>query len=150
LFYFRIQKSVVYKKMGVGKKFVSIVDDEIDITALFHDALTNKIGDITFVCFNEPAPALEHFIDNKRNYALVISDLRMPGMSGLELLKYARELNPKVRTILMTAYEVEHDPVFQGYMKEGVIDSLIKKPILMNSFCQEVSNLIPVKQKLNK
>jgi len=30
--------------------------------------------------------ALEHFIDNKRNYALVIADLRMPGMNGLELL----------------------------------------------------------------
>jgi len=136
--------------MGTDNKIVGIVDDEIDITELFHDVLSNKIRGITVVSFNDPAIALEHFGENKKNYTLIISDLRMPGMSGLELLKQARELNPNVRTILMTAYEVEHDPVFQGYMKEGVIDSFIKKPITMNALCQEVSNLISVKQKRNK
>lgn len=136
--------------MGTDNKIVGIVDDEIDITGLFHDVLSNKIRGITVVSFNDPAIALEHFGQNTKNYTLIISDLRMHGMSGLELLKQARELNPNVRTILMTAYEVEHDPVFQGYMKEGVIDSFIKKPITMNALCQDVINLISVKQKRNK
>ena len=125
--------------MGTNNKIVSIVDDEIDITVLFYDALSNKIAGITVISFNDPVVALEHFIDNKKNYALVIADLRMPGMNGLELLKKIRKFNPKVRTILISAYEVDNDPVFRGYVKERVIDKFIHKPITIRSLCQEVS-----------
>jgi DNA-binding NtrC family response regulator len=125
--------------LGTNKKIVSIVDDEIDITELFHDALSNKIAGISVVSFNDPLIALEHFIDNKKNYALVISDLRMPGMNGLELLKKIRKFNPKVRTILISAYEVDNDPVFRGYVKERVIDSFIQKPIAIRDLSKEVN-----------
>jgi DNA-binding NtrC family response regulator len=125
--------------MGTNNKIVSIVDDEIDITELFHDALRSKITEISVVSFNDPVIALEHFIDNKKNYALVIADLRMPGMNGLELLKKIRKFNPKVRTILISAYEVDNDPVFRGFVKEGVIDKFIHKPITIRGLCQEVS-----------
>ena len=125
--------------MGSNKKIVSIVDDEIDITELFHDALSNEIASITFVSFNDPLIALEHFIDNKKNYALVIADLRMPGMNGLELLKKIRKFNPKVRTVLMSAYEIDNDPVFRGYVKQGVIDKFIQKPISVRTFYEQVS-----------
>ena len=125
--------------MGTNNKIVSIVDDEIDITVLFHDALSNKIAGVTVISFNDPVVALEHFIDNKKNYALVIADLRMPGMNGLELLKKIRKFNPKVRTILISAYEVDNDPVFRGYVKEGVIDKFIHKTITVRALCQEVS-----------
>jgi len=83
--------------------------------------------------------ALEHFIDNKRNYALVIADLRMPGMNGLELLKKIRKFNTKVRMILISVYEVDNDPVFRGYVKERVIDKFIHKPITIKGLSQEVS-----------
>ncbi|HKX20206.1 MAG TPA: response regulator [Nitrososphaeraceae archaeon] len=125
--------------MGSNKKIVSIVDDEIDITELFHDALSNEIASITFVSFNDPLIALEHFIDNKKNYALVIADLRMPGMNGLELLKKIRKFNPKVRTVLMSAYEIDNDPVFRGYVKQGVIDKFIQKPISVRTLYEQVS-----------
>ena len=128
--------------MGTNKKIVSIVDDEIDITDLFHDALSNEIAGVSVFSFNDPLIALEHFIDNKKNYALVISDLRMPGMNGLELLKKIRKFNPKVRTILISAYEVENDPVFRGYVKERVIDSFIQKPIAIRDLCKEVNYLV--------
>lgn len=125
---------------GASNKFVSIVDDEIDITELFHDALSNELADFTFVSFNDPMNALEDFIDNKKNYALVIADLRMPGMNGLELLKKIRKFNPKVRTILMSAYVVDNDPVFRAYVNQGVIDKFMQKPITIRRLCQEVSN----------
>jgi len=48
--------------------------------------------------------AFEHFLKNKENCALVISDLKMPSLNGLELLKKVKTLNPKVRTILMRPY----------------------------------------------
>jgi len=82
--------------------------------------------------------ALEHFAENKRTYALVISDLRMPGLNGLDLLKKVKGSNPNVRTILMSAYDFEEDEVFQRYMKEGIIDSSIQKPVTINALCQRV------------
>lgn len=119
-------------------KIVSIVDDEIDVTELFHDALCNNIDGITIVTFNDPVIALEHFTDNKENYALVISDLRMPNLNGLELLKKIKKLNEKVRTTLISARDVENDVVFQHYIELGIIDSFIPKPVTINQLCQKV------------
>jgi DNA-binding NtrC family response regulator len=132
-----------------NNRIVSIVDDELDITELFYDALC-RIAGISVVSFNDPVIALEHFTANEKRYSLVISDLRMPGLNGLELLKKVNKLNPKVRRILISAYEVENDPVFRGYAKEGVIDVFIHKPITIECLCKEVDNQIQAYQFKNK
>lgn len=59
----------------------------MDTTKLFNDALCGNIDGITVVTFNDPIIALQHFTDNKENYALVISDLRMPNLNGLGTVK---------------------------------------------------------------
>lgn len=46
-------------------KIVSIVDDEIDSTDVFHNAICGNIDGITVVTFNDPLIALEHFTDKK-------------------------------------------------------------------------------------
>ena len=69
------------------ERIVSIVNDEMDTTKLFNDALCGNIDGITVVTFNDPIIALQHFTDNKENYALVISDLRMPNLNGLGTVK---------------------------------------------------------------
>lgn len=125
-----------------NKIIVSIVDDEIDITNLFREAICSNIDGVSVVSFNETTLALEHYIRNKQNYALMISDMRMPLMTGLELLKKVKELNPKVRTILLTAFDMQGNPEFQKYLKEGIIDSFIEKPITINRLCQEVKDEI--------
>lgn len=128
--------------MATSKKIVSIVDDEIDITELFHYAISTSIEGVSVITFNDPIIALEHFTDNKKNYALVISDLRLPNLNGLELLKKVKQLNPSVRTILISAYEVDEDQVFQNYMKQGIINLFVKKPIGLPELCQEVANQV--------
>lgn len=125
--------------MSLGK-FVAIVDDEIDITELFQDALCSYVSGISVVSFNDPTLALEHFTKNKRNYALIISDLRMPNMNGVDLLQKVKDLNPKVRTILISAFALQDDPDIQKYSKDGVIDSFIEKPIKINRLCQIVED----------
>ena len=128
--------------MASSKKIVSIVDDETDITKLFQYAISASIHGVSVITFNDPIMALEHFTDNKKNYALVISDLRMPNLNGLELLKKVKQLNPSVRTILISAYEVDEDQVFQNYMKQGIINLFVKKPIGLPELCQEVANQV--------
>ena len=131
--------------LSTKNKIVSIVDDEIDITDLFQDALVGIFG-ISIVSFNDSVIALEHFKGNKENYALVLTDLRMASLNGLELLKKVKKLNPNVRTILISAYEVENDVIFQQYMKEGIIDSFIEKPVTIRRLCQRVRDEFEVYQ----
>ena len=126
--------------MSNNKRIVSIVDDEVDISDLFHDALTTKVDGISVVSFNDPTLALEHYIQNKKDYALIISDMRMPTMTGLDLLKKVKELNPNVRTMLVSAFDMQDNPDFEKYLKGAVIDSLIEKPITIKRLCQEVRN----------
>jgi DNA-binding NtrC family response regulator len=125
-------------------RIVSVVDDEIYITKLFHEALRQNIDGISVFSFTDPVKAVEHFTENKENYALVISDLRMPGLNGLELLKKVKTSNPNVRTILMSAYNFEEEELYQQYMKEGVINSTIEKPVTMNRLYQRVRDQLEV------
>lgn len=132
--------------MSVSNRVVSIVDDEIDTIELFHNALCGNIDGISVVSFNDPVIALEHFTVNKETYALMISDLRMPHLNGLELLKKIKNLNPRVRTTLMSAHDIVEDIVFQHYMQLGIIDSFIAKPVTVNQLCQRVRDEFEVYQ----
>jgi DNA-binding NtrC family response regulator len=123
-----------------SKRIVSVVDDEIDITTLFHDVLCENMLEASVYAFNDPVTALKHFTENKSNYALIISDLRMSSLNGLELLKKVKESNPKVRTILMSAYNFKEDPTYQKYRKEGIIDSSIEKPVTVTRLCERVKD----------
>jgi len=117
---------------------VSIVDDEIDATDSFDDTMCRNIDGITVVSFNNVVLTLEYFKDNNENYALIISDLRMPNLNGLELLKNVKKLSNKVRTMLISECEIETDIVFQHYLQLGIIDSFIAKPVTNNQLCQKV------------
>jgi DNA-binding NtrC family response regulator len=62
----------------------------------------------------------------------------MPGLNGLELLKKVKDSNPRVRTILMSAYNFDEDTTYQQYMKDGVIDTTIEKPVTIHRLRQRV------------
>lgn len=113
--------------MSVENRVVSIVDDDPDIVMLFHEALKSMSG-ITIFTFTDPILALEHFQVNEYAYVLVISDFKMPGLNGMEFLKKIKELNRFVRTILMTAFQIE-DKVFREYTKKKIINAFLQKPI---------------------
>lgn len=56
--------SKVYS-IPTNKKIISVVDDEMDISELFRNALCKNMDGVNVVSFNEPISALEHFTDNK-------------------------------------------------------------------------------------
>jgi two-component system response regulator (stage 0 sporulation protein F) len=129
---------MVRRKLANRKRLVAIVDDEKDITVLFRDAL-QRIKGISIFAFTNPLMALEHFTINKEQYVLVISDLRMPSLNGLELVKKIKDLNPLSRTIPMTAFEID-DKLFQEYSKKEIINAFLQKPIRIDDLFVVVNN----------
>ena len=109
------------------KLLVALVDVELDIVNLFRDCLIG-VNDIFIFKFSDPFIALEHFITNNDTYFLIISDLRMPSLCGIEFLKKVKKANPLVRTLLMTAFEID-DKLFQEYTKTDIINDILQKPI---------------------
>ena len=61
----------------------------------------------------------------------------MPVINGFQLLKTVKDLNPEVRTVLITAFEVEHK-LFQEYTEKEIIDGFAQKPINRDNLLQEV------------
>lgn len=129
----------------VKKWLVAIVDDELDIVNLFRDALS-KINELSIFTFTDPMVALEHIRMNKSNYAVVISDLRMPDMNGMDLIHKIKKEDPLVRTLLMTAFEV-NDKVFEEYVKNNIIDGFLQKPLKLKDLESEVQKQIKIYKK---
>jgi DNA-binding NtrC family response regulator len=113
--------------------FVAVIDDEVDLAYLFKDALSQIDGVMVFN-FNDLSLFLEHFQSNHQNYRVIITDYRMPGMNGIELLEKMKAINPAVTRILMSAFEVS-DTLFQEC---NCVDKFLQKPILMVTLIDEV------------
>ena len=123
--------------MSANNRIVSIVDDDPGITMFFHEALRSIPG-ITIFTFTDPILALEHFQVNGYAYVAVISDFKMPGLNGMELLKKIKDSNPFVRTILMTAFTID-DNLFREYTKKKIINGFLQKPIGLHDLIIEVN-----------
>ena len=127
--------------MASNNRIVSIVDDDMDINQLFHDALC-KISGVSVFAFNDSIKALEHFTSKKEEYIIVLSDYRMPSFKGLDLLRKVKTLSPRVRTVLMSAYDVGGDDLLLKYMIEEIINTFIQKPVTIYHLCEEVNRQI--------
>jgi len=123
------------------KRLIGIVDDEFDIVQLYRDALI--ASGFSVFAFTNPLIAFEHFKVNKKSYVLIISDLRMPGLDGIGLIKKVKNMNPDIRTILVTAFEV-NDNIFEQYTRENIIDGFLQKPITLRDLVTEVENQLRI------
>ncbi|MGH9997290.1 MAG: response regulator [Nitrososphaeraceae archaeon] len=127
--------------MPIKNKIVSIVDNELSTTNLFYEAL-RTISGIDVFRFTDPIEALDHLKMNKRDYAVMISDLRMPVINGVQLLQAVKDLNPLTRTILLTAYNID-DSLLREYTEKETINCFLQKPIgidqLRSEVCKQIS-----------
>ncbi len=80
------------------------------------------------VSFSDPLLALEYFKETSDKHSLIITDMRMPGMCGIDLAKKIREFNEKIKIFLMTAFEIREVENNLDF-KAARFDSLIQKPI---------------------
>jgi CheY-like chemotaxis protein len=112
-----------------------VVDDEPDILDVIKQWL--QLDGSTICTFTDPLAALEHFNFDPKDHHIVICDIKMPGMNGYALVKQIKKNNPKVKIILMTAFEIE-DKELSRVLTDVKVDAFIKKPFLFESLKSKV------------
>ena len=108
---------------------VLVVDDELDVEVLFRQQFRRELreGRFTMEFAQSAATALQRITDAETaSLILILSDINMPGMSGLELLPKARAARPDVPIIMITAYG---DAETKRRALEGGAEALLTKPI---------------------
>jgi two-component system, OmpR family, response regulator len=84
---------------------ILLIDDEKDIVDLFHQFFLQS--GFSSNAYSNPYLALEDFMKNQNNYYnLVISDIRMPEINGIDLATTIRKINKDIPIILMSVYDV--------------------------------------------
>ena len=118
---------------------IMIVDDEIDI-ATFMKLSLKKCG-YNVGTFTDPFLALKHFQLYSEDYTIVLSDIRMPGMNGFEFVQKIREVKPKIKVLLMTAFDI-NTTVFSEELLATKVNGFIQKPISVKILNSEIKKHI--------
>lgn len=107
---------------------ILVVDDETDIKILFQQKFRKEIkkGVFEFEFSFSAEEAIAYLKGDGSDLVLILSDINMPGMSGLMLLKYIKEHRPELRVIMITAYGDEKN--YRQAMDYGA-DDFMTKPI---------------------
>lgn len=109
---------------------ILVVDDETDVKTLFEQRFRKEIknGETVFAFANSGEEALEYMQTHDHEAVLILSDINMPGMSGLQLLQYIKQKyeTPPPVVMMITAYGDNEN--YQQAMKLGA-DDFLTKPV---------------------
>ena len=120
---------------------ILVVDDEQDIKTLFEQRFRKEIrnGDFSFAFATSGEEALTYMHKHEHEVVLILSDINMPGMSGLELLKRIKDMYavPPPVVMMITAYGDE-----ENYNKSVSLgaDDFLTKPLDFNLLKEKLKN----------
>ena len=121
---------------------ILVVDDEDDVEALFRQQFRHDLRAGRFIMdfVQSAAAALERISDaSDVSLILILSDINMPGMSGLKLLPKAKAMRPDVPVIMITAYG---DADTKRKAQEGGAEALLTKPIDFGALRSEIDTRV--------
>ena len=121
---------------------ILVVDDEPDVEVLFRQLFRRDLSASRFTMeFAQSAPAaLQRIADaTEVSLILILSDINMPEMSGLELLPKAKALRPDVPVIMITAYA---DAETKRKALEGGAEAFLTKPIDLTVLRSEIETRV--------
>ncbi len=116
-----------------------IVDDDPDIAHILKQGLLKNRFLVS--AFTNPEEALQEFESNSKDYSLILSDIRMPALSGIQLARKVKEINPDIKVVLMTSFEIK-DNEFSKVFPSMHVDGFVQKPISMNDLTNKILSII--------
>lgn len=116
-----------------NKRRILVVDDESDIASLFKISL--EYSGFEVETYSDPILALSNFKADL--YALVLLDVKMPGMNGFELYAEIMKIDNKVKVCFLTAYDLSYDE-FRQKLPTLNVKCFLRKPILISDLVKRI------------
>ena len=122
---------------------VLVVDDEKDVQVLFEQRFRKEIksGEMMLSFAFSGEEALQYMKANEHEAVLILSNINMPGMSGLELLQHIKEKYEKPPPVVMMITAYGDDENYNQAMKLGA-DDFLTKPVDFNSLKEKLKTRI--------
>lgn len=117
---------------------ILIVDDEPDITTVFKRGL--ELSGFEVDAYNDPLETLKAFTPGK--YDLLLTDIKMPNVTGFELYREIRKLDSEIKVAFLTAFEVYHEE-FKMMFPEIDVRFFISKPVSIEELVKVVKEELP-------
>ena len=121
---------------------ILVVDDEPDVEALFRQQFRRELraGRFAMEFARSALMALQRITNAGDEFLiLILSDINMPGMSGLELLPKAKAIRPDVPIVMITAYG---DPETKRQALANGAEALLTKPIDFGTLRSEIDSRV--------
>jgi PAS domain S-box-containing protein len=125
------------KQIAKGTANILVVDDE-DIVRLITSELLTELGYDVY-SFSKGLKALQFYKDNFQKIDLVILDKRMPEIDGVELFKKMKVINPLVKAILLTGFNIDNE---MDELFENESGKVIQKPVSIEKLSQSISEIL--------
>lgn len=138
--YNKIKKCLVLNRVTEKMTKILMVDDEPDLDILIQQRFRNEIksGLYEFLFARNGARALD-VIHQNPDIGLVLTDLNMPEMNGLELLLQLKKDSPNIRILIISAYG---DSESKSLAKKAGAEGFITKPIVFSELEEKIKTLI--------
>ena len=129
------------EKSYFSKKRILVVDDESDITTSFKLGLEQNGFRVS--TYNDPALALSEF--KAGLYHLLIADIRMPGMSGLELYEKIKQIDDRIEVCFITAFDEYYGQLGKAFPKLDLQRCYLLKPITISDLVERIKMILNIR-----
>ena len=123
-----------------GSHRIMVVDDELDLLRMVEMYL--KAWNFEVDAFSDPIDALGFFQKNPSFFSLVLTDIRMPRMTGLELAQHILQIKPDMKIMLMTAFQV--DSLELSMLPIVKYEDILEKPFRLKQICNGVKKQLHI------
>jgi DNA-binding NtrC family response regulator len=134
---YKLQERLV--KRNSEKTTILIVDDDIDTLTVTGRSL--QYAGFTVHAFADPLIALHHIQMDCKYCQVLVSDVRMPALTGFQLVRKIKDLRPEMKVMLMTMFEV-NKPEFEAVFPSTPIDDVIRKPFTSSQLLDKIRGLL--------
>lgn len=134
---YKLQQRLVRKNNE--KTTILIVDDDIDILTVTGRSLEH--AGFKVHAFVDPLTALHHVQNDCKYCQVLVSDIRMPGLTGFQLVRKVKDLRPEMKVIMMTMFEV-NKPEFEAVFPSTPIDAVIRKPFTPSQLVEKIRGFL--------
>ncbi|TVP38984.1 response regulator [Candidatus Nitrosocosmicus arcticus] len=123
-----------------GDRSIAIIDDEKDLLYVYKKAL--ELQGRKVVTFVDSSVALNELKVHHKKYCMVLVDIRMPKVNGYQLVNEIKCIDPVMKTVLITAYDVSELEILDNLSNGVRIDEVMHKPFSLIKLINTVNTLL--------